>query len=47
MLTGTAAVTGLTLRNPKNGIVEITIEACNQKGELVLTNVTEAIVKCR
>ena len=46
-LTGTATVTKLTKRNKKNGIVEITIEAYNQKGQLVLTNVTEAIVKCR
>jgi acyl dehydratase len=47
VLTGTATVTGLTRRSIKNGIVEITIEAYNQKGELVLTNVTEAIVKCK
>lgn len=46
ILAGTATVTRLTRRNAKNGIVEITIEAYNQKGELVLTNVTEAIVKC-
>ena len=30
-----------------NGLVEITIEAFNQKGELVLKDVTEAVVKCR
>lgn len=47
VLTGAAEVTGLTKRSAKNGIVEITIMAYNQKGELVLTNVTEAIVKCR
>lgn len=47
ILTGKAEVTGLILRNPWNGIVEITIRAYNQHGELVLTNVTEAIVKCR
>ena len=46
-LTGTATITNLTRRSEKNGIVEITIEACNQKGELVLTDVTEAIVKCK
>ena len=28
-------------------IVEISIEAYNQHGQLVLTNVTEAIVKCK
>ena len=32
-------------RNEKNGIVEITIEAYNQNGVLVLKDVTEAIVK--
>ena len=47
VLTGKAVITRLTKRSAKNGIVEITIEARNQKGELVLTDVTEAIVKCR
>ena len=47
ILTGKATVTNLTKRNEKNGIVEISIDVCNQKGEQVLTNVTEAIVKCR
>lgn len=47
VLTGTAMVTNLIRRNPRNGIVEITIEAYNQNGTLVLTNVTEAIVKCK
>ena len=46
VLTGTGTITRLEKRNPKNGLVEISIEAFNQKGELVLTNVTEAIVKC-
>ena len=46
-LKGKATVTNLTQRNEKNGIVEITIEAYNQGGELVLTNVTEAIVKIK
>ena len=46
-LKGEAVVTAITPRNPYNGIVEITIEALNQHGELVLTNVTEAIVKYR
>ena len=32
-------------RSNKNGLVEVTIEAYNQNGELVLTNVTEAIVR--
>lgn len=47
ILTGKATVTGLTKRNARNGLVEITIEAYNQTGELVLTDVTEAVVKCR
>ena len=47
VLSSIATVTKLQKRNPKNGLVEITIEAYNQNGELVLTDVTEAIVKCR
>ncbi len=47
VLTGKATVTNLIRRNARNGLVEITIEAYNQNGVLVLTDVTEAIVKCR
>ena len=47
VLTGKATITNLVKRNAKNGLVEITIHAYNQKGELVLTDVTEAVVKCR
>ena len=47
VLTGKATVTALTPRNPRNGLVEIRIEASNQKGELVLTDITEAVVKRR
>ena len=47
VLTGRATVTACVERNPRNGLVEITIEAYNQHGELVLTDVTEAIVKRR
>ncbi len=47
VLTGKAEVTNLVRRNAKNGLVEITIKAYNQDGELVLTDVTEAIVKCK
>ena len=47
VLTGKATVTKLIRRNARNGLVEIAIEAHNQNGDLVLTNVTEAIVKCR
>ena len=45
VLTGKATISKLTPRNEKNGLVEITIEAYNQNGTLVLTDVTEAIVK--
>lgn len=47
VLSGKATITRLVKRSEKNGLVEITIEAYNQDGVLVLTNVTEAIVKCR
>lgn len=47
VLTAKAEVTALTPRNSKNGTVELTIHAYNQHGELVLTNITEAIVKTR
>ena len=47
VLTGTATITNLKKRSERNGIVEISISAYNQNGELVLTNVTEAIVKCK
>lgn len=47
VLTGEAVITGLTKRNDKNGIAELTIFAYNQDHVLVLQDVTEAIVKCR
>ena len=47
VLTGVAVVTNKQKRNQRNGLVAITIEAYNQNGELVLTDVTEAIVKCK
>lgn len=47
VLTAQAQVTALKRRNSRNGIVELTIRAWNQKNELVLSNVTEAIVKSR
>ena len=47
ILTAKAEVKNKTPRSEKNGIVELTINAYNQNGELVLTNITEAIVKCR
>ena len=47
VLTGVAAITRLEQRNAKNGIAEISITVRNQHGDIVLTDVTEAIVKCR
>ena len=46
-LVGKATITKLEKRNEKNGLVEISIDAYNQHGQLVLKDVTEAIVKCR
>ena len=46
VLTGICTVSNLTKRNEKNGIVELTFEVFNQNNELVLTDVTEMIVKC-
>ena len=37
----------LERRNPRNGLVEVSIDVYNQHGQLVLKDVTEAIVKCR
>ena len=47
VLKGKATVTNAVKRSSRNGLVEISIEAYNQHGELVLKDVTEAIVKCR
>ena len=47
VLRGRAEITNLVKRNARNGLVEVTIEVYNQKGEHVLSDVTEAIVKCR
>ena len=47
ILSGKATITKLVNRNRKNGLVEVTIEAYNQNGDVVLTDVTEAIVKCK
>ena len=46
-LTGKATVTDLIRRNEKNGLVEISVDVFNQNGELVLKNITQAIVKCK
>ena len=47
VLTSTCTVSNLTKRNAKNGIVELTFEVFNQNNELVLTDVTEMIVRRR
>lgn len=47
VLSGRATITDMVKRSAKNGLVEVSIEAYNQNGELVLKDVTEAIVKCR
>lgn len=46
-LCGKATITNLVKRNEKNGLVEVSMEVFNQRGEPVLQNVTEAIVKCK
>ncbi len=47
VLTGKATITDLVRRNAKNGLVEVTVEVYNQNGVLVLTNVTDTVVKCK
>ena len=47
ILSGKATITNLVKRNSKNGLVEISIDVYNQNGELVLKDITEAIVKCK
>ena len=47
VLTGKAKITNLVRRNPRNGLVELTIDIYNQNGDLVITDVTESVVKCR
>ena len=47
VLTSTCTVSNLEKRNAKNGLVELTFEVFNQNGELVLTDATEMIIKCK
>ena len=47
ILHGRAEITGLVKRNARNGLVEVTIAVYNQKDVLVLSNITEAVVRCR
>ncbi len=45
ILTGKGSISKLTPRNERNGIVELTINVYNQDDVLVLSDVTEALVK--
>ena len=47
ILIGKATITNLVKRSERNGLVELSVDVYNQNGELVLKNVTEAIVKCK
>jgi len=47
ILSAEVTVSGMKVRNERNGIVEITIEAVNQNGDTVLKNITEAVIKRR
>lgn len=47
VLSTTVTVSKLTDRNPRNGITELSLSVTNQHGELVMTNLTEAVVKKR
>jgi acyl dehydratase len=47
VLTGKAEITNLVKRNERNGLVEVTMLIYNQNGDLVMTDVTEAVVKCK
>ena len=47
VLTGRVELTGLTERNSKNGTAEFTLHAWNRNGVLVLSNVTEVVLKKR
>lgn len=45
ILKGKARVSAITRRNAYNGICEVTVDVYNQHGELVLSDVTESVVK--
>ena len=47
VLHASATIIELTKRNPKNGLAVLEFKVYNQNNELVLTNITEAIVKCK
>lgn len=45
VLTGKATITNVVERNARNGMVELTIDIYNQNGDLVISDVTESVVK--
>lgn len=47
VLTGNGEVTALISRNERNGLVELSLKIYNQSDVLVMTSVTEAVVKKR
>ncbi len=47
VLMGRATITKLVKRSERNGLAEVSMSIYNQNGELVITNVTEAVVKCK
>lgn len=44
-LTGRAEITSQTPHGTRNGVIEVTVNAYNQRGELVLSDITEVVVK--
>lgn len=46
-LKGKARISSVSRRNAYNGICEVTVDVYNQHGELVLSDVTESVVKYR
>lgn len=44
-LTGRAEITGQTPHGTRNGVIEVTVNAYNHRGELVLSDITEVVVK--
>lgn len=47
VVTGRAEITAKTPHGTKNGVVEVTVNAYNQRGELVLTDRTEIVARRR
>lgn len=47
VLHANATIINLEKRNPKNGLAVLEFKVYNQNNDLVLTNITEAIVKCK